>query len=309
MSNLEQNTTNKSLTVLIATRPWQWIKNSFVLAPLLFSGQFSQLPQCLRTALAFASFCAVSSAVYVINDLCDRREDRQHPLKRLRPIASGAISTTSGVTLALALTIIGLAVSITLGRLFLPFVVVYFGITVAYSVGLKHVAILDVMIIAAGFVLRILGGSAAINVSPSHWLVLCTIMISLFLGFAKRRAELVTVADSGESTGTSRIVLKDYSIAFLDQVIPIVTAATIVCYALYTVDQRTLEAFGTRAMVITVPCVMYGLFRYVYIVYHLKKGEDPTQTLLRDVPTIANIIVWIVLSLCVVIYGAKLTLF
>jgi len=178
-------------------------------------------------------------------------------------------------------------------------------VNIAYSLAVKHWVILDVMAIAAGFVLRILAGSAAIAVVPSHWLVLCTIMISLFLGFTKRRVELAAVTESG-SAPRSRIVLKDYSMAFLDQVIAVVTGATIICYALYTVDARTLQVFGTRAMLLTVPSVIYGVFRYLYIIYHLERGQDPTQTLTHDIPTIINLIIWVIISLLVVAYGSQI---
>jgi 4-hydroxybenzoate polyprenyltransferase len=177
---------------------------------------------------------------------------------------------------------------------------------IAYSLVLKHIVILDVMTIAAGFVLRILGGSISISVAPSHWLVICTIMISLFLGFTKRRAELLGVETQ---TLNSRPVLKDYSTTFLDQVIAMVTGATIVCYTLYTVDARTVALFGTRAMLVTVPSVMYGLFRYIYIIYHLEQGDDPCHTLIHDIPTLINLAIWMVASLLVVTHGRQFSLF
>ena len=154
--------------------------------------------------------------------------------------------------------------------------------------------------------MRIVGGSVAISVAPSHWLVLCTIMVSMFLGFTKRRAELVAVDFGG---GPTRKVLADYSVAFLDQVISMVTGATIICYALYTVDSRTMGVLGSRAMLLTVPSVMYGLFRYIYLIYHLKKGEDPTGVLCRDVPMIINLLIWVVLSILVVSCGGRIDLF
>lgn len=287
-------------------RPQQWVKNTFVWAPLLFSGQFTQLAMCIKTALAFISFCAVSSAIYAINDLCDRREDQQHPVKRLRPIASGAVTPSAAMRVSAVLIVLSLALAWYLSWRVVLVVLLYAVTNVVYSLALKRVPILDVMVIAAGFVLRILGGSVAISVAPSHWLVLCTIMVSMFLGFTKRRAELLAV---GTHSGNPRPVLKYYSIAFLDQVISMVTGATIICYALYTVDVRTLEVFGTRAMLLTVPSVMYGLFRYIYIMYHLEEGEDPTNTLIRDVPTIINVIIWIVISLLIVCYGSQFELF
>jgi 4-hydroxybenzoate polyprenyltransferase len=293
-------------SLLALMRPQQWLKNVFVLAPLLFSHSFVHLQLCLKTALAFVSFCLVSSAIYTLNDLCDIHEDRQHPTKKLRPIASGAVSSRAALVLAIVLTGSGLALAWYVDSRVAVTVLLYAVTHIAYSLALKRVAILDVMTIAAGFVLRILAGSFAISVAPSHWLVICTMMISLFLGFTKRRAELITI---GSQTRNSRAVLKDYSTAFMDQAIAMTTGATIVCYTLYTVDERTVELFGTQAMIVTIPSVIYGLLRYVYIIYHLEKGEDPSHTLSHDIPMIANIIVWIVAAFLVVTYGSQLSLF
>lgn len=292
--------------LLMLMRPWQWFKNIFVLAPLLFSHQFVHLSSCLKAALAFVSFCIVSSAIYTINDLCDAKEDRQHPTKKLRPIARRAVSSRTAITLSIILFGSSLVLA-WCADFYVAMIVLLYAVThVAYSFGLKRTAILDVMIIAAGFVLRILGGSAAISVVPSHWLVICTFMISLFLGFTKRRAELLGV---GTKTPNSRTVLKDYSTTFLDQAISMVTGATIVCYTLYTVDTRTVELFGTRAMLVTVPSVVYGLLRYIYLIYHLEQGEDPSHTLTHDVPMIINLMIWIITSLLVVSFGKQFSLF
>jgi len=294
------------LAIIAAMRPQQWVKNGFVVAPLLFSHKFSDPVMCLQTLAAVAAFCAISSAIYLFNDLCDRNEDQQHPVKKFRPIARGAVTTTEALTLSVVLTVLGLVGSWYLGLRFLLIAVLYTLVHIVYSLGIKHVAILDVMTIAAGFVLRILAGALAVSATPSHWLVLCTIMISLFLGFTKRRAELVSEEVAGANT---RKVLADYSVAFLDQVVSLVTGATIICYALYTVDERTLKVFGTHAMLLTVPSVMYGMFRYIYLIYHLKKGEDPTRAITRDIPTIINLIIWILLSVLVVSYGSRIDLF
>lgn len=291
---------------LLTLRPHHWIKNTFVFASLIFSGQFTQVTACLKVVLVFISFCIVSSSIYVINDLCDKYEDQQHPIKRHRPIASGVINPDVAKLFSMILIVLGLAlVSFLSWHVFLV-VLLYVIINIAYSFIIKHIAILDVLTISVGFVLRIVGGGIAISVFPSHWLILCTVMISTFLGFTKRRAELLVVETE---KNISRPVLKDYSIAFLDQVIPMVTGATIIAYALYTVDSHTLKVLGTRAMLVTLPFVIYGLFRYIYIIYHLQQGADPTETLIRDVPTIVNLIIWILISLMVVIYGEKLDFF
>lgn len=297
---------NKIISLIIAARPWQWVKNAFVVAPLLFSKKFSDPHSCWMVLLATLSFCLASSAIYIINDLCDRGEDRHHPVKRNRPIASGRVNTPEALLLSAALLFGGLAVGVYVGAGFAVILLFYLALNAAYSWRLKHMVILDVMVIAAGFVLRILAGSLAIGVASSHWLILCTTMISLFLGFTKRRAELVATNSDEPS---SRLVLKDYSVAFLDQVISMVTGATIICYALYTVDARTLAEFGSRSMLLTVPSVIYGMLRYVYIIYHLEKGADPTGALCKDIPTVLNLALWVAIVFFVIRNGSSLDLF
>jgi len=287
-------------------RPRHWVKNGFVVAPLLFSQQFEQSPMVWRALWAVMGFCAASSAIYVLNDVCDRQEDRRHPVKRERPVASGRVSVGRALLASGLLVGVSLVPAMALGGAYLAMVGAFLILNVLYSAGLKHIAILDVMAITAGFVLRIYAGGVAVAATPSYWLVLCTVMISMFLGFAKRRAELVGVEAAANRT---RPVLQDYSVAFLDQVIAMLTAATMICYALYSVDARTVEALGSHGMLFTVPLVMYGLFRYIYLIYHLKEGEDPTGTLYRDVPTLVNLVLWLVLSAVVVRYGEQFDLF
>jgi 4-hydroxybenzoate polyprenyltransferase len=300
--------TNKSkiAELIVTIRPSHWIKNTFVYAPLIFSGHFTQVNMCLKATLVFISFCAVSSAVYAINDVCDRFEDRQHPVKKFRPVAAGSITTAQAILLGVILMIFGLVPAGLISGSLMLIVLIYIVINIAYSLSIKHIAILDVLTIAAGFVLRIVGGGMAISVVPSYWLILCTVMISLFIGFTKRRVELLTISIEQNH---SRRVLKDYSIPFLDQVIPMVTGATILAYALYTVDAHTLIVLGSRAMLLTLPFVIYGLLRYIYLIYHLKLDTDPTETLVRDIPTMINLFLWIITSLLVVKYGGKLGYF
>ena len=298
--------TNKTINLLATLRPHHWIKNTFVFAPLVFSGRFTHIDMCLKTTLAFISFCLVSSAVYAVNDVCDREEDRRDPIKKLRPIAAGAMSPGSAIITSVVLFATGLILAGFLNWPVTLIVIIYFLINIAYSLFIKHIAILDVLTISAGFVLRIIGGGMSISVVPSYWLVLCTVMISIFLGFTKRRVELLAV---DIDKNNSRPVLKDYSISFLDQVIPMVTGATILAYALYTVDEHTLMVLGTRAMLLTLPFVIYGLLRYIYIIYHLKKCADPAENLIRDIPTIINLVLWVVTSLLVVKYGSKIDFF
>ncbi len=298
---------SKKIFVLFrAFRPHNWVKNLIVYAPLVFSGRFTQVSTGLRATLAFVCFCIVSSAIYIINDVCDKSEDQQHPTKRKRPVASGAISSSHAIVISLILIACGLAPTCFLGRYTLICFLLYIFISIAYSLAIKHIVILDVLTIAFGFVLRILVGGFAISVVPSYWLILCTVMISLFLGFTKRRVELVA---NGHENNNSRPVLKNYSISFLDQVIPMVTGATMLAYALYTVDEHTQKVLGTSAMLLTFPFVIYGLLRYIYIIYHLKKGADPTETLISDVPAIINLFLWVVTSLIIVKFGNRLNLF
>ncbi len=296
---------NKLLAMIKLLRPVQWLKNGFVFAPLLFSRQYLNANADIQAIKAFLSFCLISSAIYIFNDLCDQNEDRNHPIKKSRPLANRTILPRDAIILLIIFLFSSLGISLLVNTVLIWVILAYFFLSLAYSMILKYVAILDIMTISAGFLLRILAGSVAIATKPSHWILLCTIMISLFLGFAKRRAELIVTESD---TTITRHVLKDYSIKFLDQLIAIVTGATIICYALYTVDDRTCsqEVLGTRTMIITVPSVIYGIFRYLYLMYHLKKGEDPTQSIIRDIPSLLNLLIWIVLAYVVVNNGNKL---
>ncbi|MCP3958621.1 MAG: decaprenyl-phosphate phosphoribosyltransferase [bacterium] len=282
-----------------AMRPVQWVKNVFVLAPIVFAEQLRD-PQVLgRAAIAFAAFCLAASTVYLINDLRDREEDRRHPLKRHRPIASGALSVPVAVTAAVILAAAALAASFTLGTRFTVLVAVYLGINLLYSSFLKHVVILDVMAVASGYVIRVLAGAEAIGVGVSAWLLLCTIFLALFLILSKRRHELVLLADAAAG---HRSVLSHYSPAFLDQMINVVTASTVVSYALYAVDADTVARFGTDRLVYTVPLVLFGIFRFLYLIYKKEEKHNPTEAVLRDVPSVINVLLWGVLVLWLV-YG------
>lgn len=290
------------LAAIKLLRPAQWVKNTFVLAPLLFSQKFHNTNACIKTLAAFAVFCAASSAVYIFNDLCDRKEDREHPVKKHRPLASGLIGVAPAIVLLLILAGVAGGGGVLLGKQFLAMLVVFLGVNAAYSLKLKHVVILDVMLISFGFVLRIMAGSFAIGVKPSHWLVLCTAMISLFLGFAKRRTELVSAGESPQS----RLVLKEYSLGFLDQAIAMMTGITIVCYVLYTIDFQTEAMFGTHDLVLTVPFVVYGLFRYLYLVYHRHQGEDPSLLAMKDPFLLINLVLWVLACFVIIRYATKI---
>ncbi len=284
-----------------ALRPVQWVKNVFVLAPIVFAEQLGRTEVLSRAMIAFAAFCLASSAVYLFNDLRDREEDRRHPLKQHRPIASGALSVSAAVAAALILTAATIAVALTFGAVFTALLVVYLLINLSYSSGLKHVVILDVMAVSSGYVIRVLAGAAAIDVEVSRWLLLCTIFLALFLIFSKRRHELVLLADEAS---VHRAVLDHYSPAFLDQMINVVTASTVVSYALYAVDVSTVDKFGSDQLVYTLPMVLFGIFRYLYLIYQRQEKRNPTEAVLHDLPSVINVVLWGVVVLWIVYGGA-----
>jgi 4-hydroxybenzoate polyprenyltransferase len=270
-------------------RPAQWAKNLFVLAPLVFGKQLDDPAVLLRALAAFGAFCAASSAVYLVNDLRDREADRRHPLKRHRPIASGALSAPAAVAAAVALFALAALAAAPLGLGVLAVVGLYAVFNLLYSAGLKHVVILDVMILAVGFVFRVLAGGLAVGVEVSSWLLLCTIFLALFLAFSKRRHEIVLLAEAAPG---QRRVLDHYSPAFLDQMINVVTASTVVCYALYAVSPETAERFHSRWLVYTVPLVLFGIFRYLYLIYQKTDEKNPTEAILTDAPFLVNLALW-----------------
>ena len=295
---------SKAWALIEAMRCHQWVKNGFVFAAPVFARRIFVPEGALATVLAFIAFCLGASAIYILNDLIDLRRDRMHPLKKSRPISSGRVSSQEAVCLALALA----AGALTLSVLTLPLsaciiLIAYLLANVLYTTVLKHLVILDVMFIAVGFLLRVLMGACAASAPPSHWLLLCTLNVSLFLGFTKRRAELVAME---ERATDHREVLEHYSHAFLDQMIAIVTGATLVCYILYTVDARTVEVFHTRALVATVPFVLYGVFRYLYLSYHRSEGGSPTRAMLKDRPFQINMVCWGLTCLAIIYWGQEI---
>jgi 4-hydroxybenzoate polyprenyltransferase len=278
-----------------ALRPHQWTKNLFVFAPVLFEHKLGLLAERnLRVVATFAIFCCLASGIYLLNDVIDREADRLHPRKRLRPVAAGEISPATALGLS-ALLIAGGLLWAHFGIYSWPLTAVcaaYVVIQTSYTLGLKRVVLLDVMCIASGFVLRLIAGGSAAWVTKSSWILVCTIFVSLFLALCKRRHEVVSL---GEGASAHRSILAEYPPALLDQLIGAATAATLVSYTLYTVDARTVEAHGlvrngepVPALLLTVPFVIYGIFRYLYLVYGRREGGSPTSTLLRDVPSLAN---------------------
>lgn len=277
-------------------RPLQWVKNGFVLIGLLF-GHAWVIPEMRAQALAaFLAFCLISSAVYVMNDICDREADRHHPDKRNRPIASGTVSIGAATVLAMLCLVVGLGLAFGLAGLpasQAPWIfIAYVLMNIGYSMGLKHVVILDVFLIAAGFMLRILAGTLGIGIQPSHWLVLCGLMLTLFLGFAKRRAEAGVPGEGGKP---HRPVLERYSVPMLDQFITLTGSATVIAYSLYTVSEETIALHGTPWLIATVPCVLYGLLRYLYRLHRVGGGGDPVREVLNDPHLLGVFSLWLLL--------------
>jgi 4-hydroxybenzoate polyprenyltransferase len=288
----------RNIALLIAAmRPIEWVKNVFVVAPLFFSGQAHDLDKVILTSLVMLAFCAMSSAVYLFNDVCDRDHDQAHPKKRLRPIASGNLSVWVARAAILTLTIVSLGLA-SLSWNVLAVLACYGLVNVAYSLLMKHVVIMDVMSIALGFVFRVLAGGLAISVSPSAWLMMTTFLLALFLALAKRRHELVLI---GLDASIHRPVLEHYSIKLVDELISVVTPVTILTYVLYTLDSVTVARFHSKHLYLTSLFVVFGIFRYLYLVHQKDLGGSPTQLVLLDFPLLLSILCWIV-SFVLIVY-------
>lgn len=274
-------------------RPQQWVKNLFVLVPLLFAQHLFDPLAVARAMIAFFCFCLVSSSVYVLNDLKDREHDRLHPQKRYRPLAAGELSVSVACSGIVVLLLVALAGGFLLDPTLALIFVTYWLINLLYSIWLKHQVILDVFAIASGFVLRVISGAVVIEAEMSHWLLLCATLLALFLGFSKRRHEIDFL---GAHSAGHRQVLDQYSRGFLDMIIGIVTTSTVMSYALYTVSEETVRRFHTKGLLLTVPFVLCGIFRYLYLVYQKDQGGDLTQNLLTDPGLIINICLWVVMT-------------
>lgn len=268
-------------------RPQEWIKNLLVFAGLLFSGKFDEPASIVAATVTFLAFCAVSSAGYLINDVHDADLDRKHPTKRRRPIAAGELSKQAAIVLAVCLIVLGLAGSALLEGLLIAGIVLAYGVgTTLYSFFLKREVILDVMTIAGLFVLRVLAGAIAVDADASAFLLLCTFMVAMFLGFTKRRQEATSELHSGTKT---RPVLEHYSIPFLDQMVAMVTAATVMSYSIYAVYSPLI---GSK-MLITLPPVVYGIFRYLYLIYDRKDSRSTAAIVSEDKGMIGAAVVWV----------------
>jgi len=282
-----------------ALRPRQWMKNTFVFAGLIFSENLGNRRDDLLVLAAFAIFCAISSSVYLINDLADIEQDRSHPTKCRRPLASGRLSPAAAVAMAALLGAAGLAASYWINPGFLLLAIIYFTLNLAYSFVLKHVMILDVICVAVFFVLRAAAGAEAIAVRISPWLLICTILLALFLALSKRRHELVLLEAAASH---HRRILAEYSPYLLDQMISVVTASTVVSYCLYTMWPETVAKFGTPNLVFTVPFVLFGIFRYLYLIHQKDEGGSPERIPFTDVPMIVNLLLWLA-TVGIILYG------
>ena len=278
--------------VLISMRPLQWTKNVFVFAGLIFSRSFFDIEAILKTIYAFFLFSAVSGAMYIINDVIDKERDAIHPLKCKRPVASGKLKPSCALLSAALILIAALYLSYTADRSFFWVIIMYFILILLYSFVLKKYVIIDVIIIAAGFVLRTLGGTAIINVTVSPWLIMCTTFLALFLALNKRKSELALLL---ENAANHRGNLEEYTPELINQMLPVTQAATIMSYSLYT-----FSSGKSYYMMATIPFVFYGVFRYQYLVSNKGKGGSPETVILKDIPLSANIILWAVLCLIIV---------
>jgi len=273
--------------LLRATRPKQWTKNLIIFFGLVFSFNLFHPGVAARAVLAFVLFCLLSSAIYLINDLTDLEKDRAHPRKKNRPLASGRLRPFPAKVAAALFLGVGLLASFTLSPAFGLSAVAYVSLMVAYSFGLKHVAIIDVFALAGGFVLRAVAGALAIGVPISPWLYVTTVLGALFLGFSKRRHELVLLNDYA---GHHRRVLEEYTPELLDEMIAVVTASIVMAYSLYTFSAENLPS--NRSMMLTIPFVLYGIFRYLYLIRLKDEGGSPEEILLRDRPVLVDVILW-----------------
>jgi 4-hydroxybenzoate polyprenyltransferase len=297
---------NRLSAVLRLIRPAQWAKNGFVLVGLVFGHALDEPPRVQAVLVAFAAFCAMASAVYTINDWFDRDADRHHPIKRHRPLASGELSgvaaaAVAAIALALAYGLCTLPAMILPGGIdggirLATLLSLYLAMNLAYTAGVKHVPILDCVAIASGFMLRIFAGTWAIGIAPSRWLIVCSLTLTLFLAFAKRRAELEVL---GGDAGGHRRVLQHYSLPLLDQFLAITATAVLVTYSVYTVSAETVAAHGTDRLFWTLPFVMYGLLRYLYLVFQRGAGGDPTRDVARDPHLVVAAVAWLVATVWV----------
>lgn len=290
-----------AMSLVLSLRPSQWTKNLFVFAALMFGQRLLDVRAVLSSIAAFAIFCALSGVVYLVNDVADREADRMHPIKRLRPIAAGVVPVPLALGTAAILGTVALGAAYWLNPAFALLGGIYLALLGAYSGGLKHLVIIDVLTIAIGFVLRAAAGAVVIDVAISHWLLILIILLALFLALSKRRHELVLLAEGATS---HRRILQEYSPYLLDQMISVVTASTLVAYAFYTVSPDTVAKFGTDRLVWTLPFPLYGIFRYLYLVHQKAGGGSPSDMLVNDRPLLVCVALW-GLTVAAILYGPE----
>ena len=282
------------LQLLKTMRPKQWTKNLVVFAAILFTKNLFNMPILLRVTFGFVIFCLLASSIYIINDVLDIEEDKYHPKKCNRPLASGSLSKSTAIGAAGWLMIASLGGSFLLGLRFGLVAAAYFIVFILYSFFLKKIVIVDVSVLSSAYVFRAVAGAVVINVEISPWLILCTILLALFLGLSKRRHEMILLEDNATN---HRKILEEYDPKLLDQMIGVVTSSTVMAYSLYTFGSET--ALKTHNLMLTIPFVIFGIFRYLYLVYHKNMGGSPERILLEDKPLIANIVLWIIMVLVV----------
>ncbi len=285
------------IEVVKSLRVKQWIKNFFLFAPLIFSENVFDIRLLSKTIFAFILFCILSGAAYILNDLQDLDQDKLHPRKSKRPLASGRLGKKPAFLAFLFLAALGIAGGYLINFRFFTALWVYFIIQVAYSCWLKHVVILDVLLVAIGFLIRVVSGGLAIEVQISPWLLICTFLLALFLALCKRRHELVFLEEEAE---IHRPILKEYTPHLLDQMIAVVTASVVISYCLYTISAETIEKFGTGNLIMTVPFVLYGIFRYLYLVHRKDEGGSPEALIIRDKPLLLAVFLWIVSAMLII---------
>ena len=271
-------------------RPKHWVKNIFVFAPMFFSATIS-IDTLAITVFVFIAFSLIASSVYIFNDIFDRENDRQHPVKRFRPLPSGELEVPFAAVVSALLFSASFSFSFTINKDIAYLIMLYAIINILYSIWLKHIVIIDVFCVASGFVLRILAGAIAANVRASPWILICTLLLALFMALGKRRHELILL--EGESTN-HRIVLGEYTPYFVDQLIAVITPLTVISYVLYTLDHKTIEQFGSDYLFVTAGFVMLGVFRYLYIIHKRDLAGSPVELIFRDRPFLVIIFVWMV---------------
>lgn len=285
---------NTIINLLKLMRPRQWVKNCFVFMGLLFANAWHDWYLSMQVLMAAIAFSLVASGVYIVNDLQDREQDANHPHKKHRPLAAQKVSSGIAVSLMIFLWTVGLVLGYRVSPRVLLLLSAYVLINLGYSFGLKHIVLLDVFLLASGFMLRILAGTTGVGIAPTQWLLLCGLMVALFLGFAKRRAELYASVDGRAG---DRKVLASYQPVLLDKLIVITATCVILTYSLYTMSEQTIRIHHTESLIYTVPFVMYAIFRYIYSLHNQSMGSDPALEIFRDYHILAAIVGWLVLTL------------